>query len=369
MAGVYIHIPFCKSKCPYCDFYSYCAKEDDRKAYVTALIDEIKNLSRCGEFIEKPFKADTLYLGGGTPSVLSGEQLFEIISIAKEKFGLDSDSEITVECNPGSDIEGILPYLVKAGVNRVSLGLQSAVDLERKNLGRISTNERVRRVIQLFKDNGISNISLDIMLGVPYQTSESLEKTLDFVVNSGITHVSSYILKIEENTFFHKNYDRYEFPDEDAVCDLYLKCFERLKKEGFKHYEISNAALPGYESRHNSKYWLLEDYLGIGPGAHSFVNGKRFYFPGDTESFIKGNKALFDCIGGDCDEYIMLSLRLSSGLSLTTLKEKYGKEPVEKIKAKIPFLKEKGLLYLEGDTLSLTESGFLLSNNIIAELI
>lgn len=369
MSGIYIHIPFCKSKCPYCDFYSYCSDEADRKRYVNALINEIETLSRCGEFISSPIKADTLYLGGGTPSVLSGEELFRIIAAAKEKFGLDADSEITVECNPSSDIEEIAPHLAKAGVNRISLGLQSAVDKERKTLGRISTNERVKKVIAIFKGNGISNISLDIMLGVPYQTAESLNETLDFVISSGVKHISSYILKIEENTFFYKNYDRYDFPDEDATCDFYLQCFERLKQAGFDHYEISNAALPGFESRHNTKYWTLDNYLGIGPSAHSFIDGKRFYFPDDTEYFINGSKAVFDCTGGDCEEYIMLSLRLSKGLDLNILEKKFGNTPVDRIMKKIPFFKEKGLINFENNVLSLTEKGFLLSNNIIAELI
>lgn len=369
MSGIYLHIPFCKSKCPYCDFYSYCSKEDDRKRYVDTLINEIETLSRCSEFVTVPFKADTLYLGGGTPSVLSGEQLFRIITAVKEKFSLDADSEITVECNPSSDIEEIAPHLAKAGVNRISLGLQSAVDKERKTLGRISSNERVKNVIEVFRSNGIDNISLDIMLGVPYQTKESLDETLDFVINSGVTHVSPYILKIEENTFFHKNYDRYDFPDEDTTCDFYLQCFEKLKQAGFNHYEISNAALPHFESRHNTKYWTLDDYLGIGPGAHSFINGKRFYFPSDTEYFINGGKAIFDCNGGDYEEYIMLSLRLSKGLNLTVLKEKYSDAPIERIIKKASFLKEKGLINFDGNTISLTENGFLLSNNIIAELI
>ena len=369
MSGIYIHIPFCKSKCPYCDFYSYCSKEEERKRYVDALVNEIETLSRCGEFVTDSPKADTLYLGGGTPSVLSGEDLFRIITTAKEKFGLNSSSEITVECNPGSNIEEIAPYLAKAGVNRLSLGLQSAVDKERKALGRISTKEQVKQAIETFKKKGISNISLDIMLGVPYQTKESLDETLDFVIDSGVTHISSYILKIEENTFFHKNYDRYDFPDEDTTCDFYLQCFEKLKQAGFNHYEISNAALPGFESRHNTKYWTLDNYLGIGPGAHSFINGKRFYFPNDTEYFINGGKSIFDCNGGDCDEYIMLSLRLSKGLELTSLKEKYGNAPVDKIMKKIPFFKKKGLVNFDGNTLSLTENGFLLSNNIIAALI
>lgn len=369
MSGVYIHIPFCKSKCPYCDFYSYPKGDKEKDEYVDALVDEIKTQRRVASFAPHSFKADSLYLGGGTPSVLSGEALFRIITAAREQFLTDENAEITVECNPNSDIEGILPHLKKAGVNRISLGMQSCVEKERRLLGRASDKERILQVIDLFRKNGIDNISLDIMLGIPCQTKESLQETLNFIKETGVPHVSAYILKIEENTHFYKNRDKYDFPDEDSVCDFYKQCSDFLTKNGYEHYEISNFSKKGFESRHNTKYWLLEDYLGIGPGAHSFVDGKRFYFESDTEKFISGNPPIYDGDGGDAEEFIMLSLRLKKGLDLDELCERYGESYLSSIKKKAPLLAEKGLINFDGNALSLTESGMLLSNSIIAEFI
>lgn len=369
MGGLYIHIPFCKSKCPYCDFYSYRCKGEETSFFVEALIDEINTLERVSEFVKEPFKADTLYLGGGTPSVLSGEELYRIITAAREKFSITDNGEITVECNPASDIETLLPYLLKAGVNRISLGLQSAVDKERKALGRQSDKKRVAEVIGLLKANGITNISLDVMLGIPYQTKESLKETLDFVTESGVPHISAYMLKIEEGTHFYKNYEKYDFPDDETTIEFYNQCADALEKTGLIHYEISNFAKKGYESRHNTSYWELDNYLGLGPGAHSYFNGKRFYFPNDTQGFINGKKPVFDDLGGDCEEYIMLKLRLKKGLSLTELVKLYGEKPLAKIKGKAPFLKEQGLINFDGESLSLTRKGFLLSNSVICELI
>ena len=369
MGGIYIHIPFCKSKCPYCDFYSYRCNGEEMSLYVEALLNEINTLERVSEFVKEPFNADTLYLGGGTPSVLSGEELYKIITTAMERFSISDDSEITVECNPNSDIEHILPYLLKAGVNRISLGLQSAVDKERKALGRQSDKKRVREVIELLKSNGITNISLDVMLGIPYQTKESLKETLDFVIESGVPHISAYMLKIEEGTHFYKNYDKYDFPDDEKTIEFYNQCADALEDAGVIHYEISNFAKEGFESRHNTKYWELENYLGIGPGAHSYFNGKRFYFQSDTQGFINGERAVFDDLGGDAEEYIMLKLRLKKGFSLSELEKLYGKKPLVKIKEKAPFLKEQGLVDFDGDRITLTRKGYLLSNSVICELI
>lgn len=337
--------------------------------YVNALINELTTLDRVGELVEKPFVADTLYLGGGTPSVLSGEELYRIITVAREAFSISDNAEITVECNPNSDIEAILPHLLKAGVNRISLGLQSAVDKERRALGRQSDKKRVTEVIQLLKANGITNISLDVMLGIPHQTKESLRETLDFVIESGVPHVSAYMLKIEEGTHFYKYYDKYDFPDDERTIDFYNQCADALEKAGFIHYEISNFAREGFESRHNTKYWELENYLGIGPGAHSCFEGKRFYFPSDTQGFINGEKAVFDDMGGDAEEYIMLKLRLKKGLSLTELERIYGEAPLIRIKEKAPFLKEQGLIEYDAERLALTRRGYLLSNSVICELI
>lgn len=370
MNGIYIHIPFCRSKCPYCDFYSMRCDEETKQKYVDAVIDEIKALRRCKDLCKDIFSdADTLYLGGGTPSVLSGEQIARIVNTAKEKFNIPPTGEITIECNPGSDIEGLIPHLKACGINRVSLGMQSAVDTERKALGRSADRSRVKQVIELFKSNGITNISLDIMLGIPYQDSESLKSTLDFVKECDIPHISAYMLKIEEGTFFDTHSERYNFPDEDTVCDLYTQCADYLVSNGYYHYEISNFAKPGYESRHNTKYWKLDNYLGIGPSAHSFVNGKRFYFPNDMDEFIAGSTPLSDGTGGDRDEYIMLRLRLQEGLNIQSLITLYGEDSADSIIKKAPLLKEQGLISFDGCNVALTEKGFLLSNSVIIELL
>ncbi len=369
MNGVYIHIPFCNSKCPYCDFYSYRCKREEQEKYIDSLIDEINTWRRADEFLKGEFVADTLYIGGGTPSVLSENDLTRIITAAKKRFNMGDSPEITVECNPSSDIESLIPCFKKTGVNRVSLGMQSAVDSERRTLGRNADQKRITEVIKLLKDNGIDNISLDIMLGTPSQTSETLKKTLAFAIGCEVKHISAYILKIEDGTFFDTHKDRYDFPDDNAVCDLYEQCADTLEKAGFSHYEISNFAVPGYESRHNTKYWELENYLGIGAAAHSYIDGKRFYFKSDTESFINGEKAIFDGFGGDSEEYIMLKLRLKEGLNLTELKKLYGEKVTEKINKKAPLFKEQGFVNFDGENLSLTRKGFLVSNSIISELI
>ncbi len=369
MTGIYIHIPFCKSKCPYCNFYSYCEKTDKMAEYVNAVVEEINTLSRVEEFVCGEVFADTLYIGGGTPSVLSGEALEKIITAAKKKFHIPESGEITVECNPASNMEVLLPYLKKAGANRISLGMQSAVNSERKALGRSATAQRVRDVIDMTRKAGIENISLDVILGVPHQTEESLKETLDFCLSTSASHISTYILKIEEGTFFHKNAHRYNFPDEDAVCDFYEFCCEHLKKHGYSHYEISNFAKKGFESRHNTKYWDLENYIGIGPSAHSFYNGKRFFQPDDTDGFIKGEKAVFDCLGGDADEYIMLKLRLKKGLDLNELSRLYEQTDIKKIREKAHKLAQHGLVDFDGNTVSLTSKGFLVSNSVINEFI
>ena len=370
MNGVYLHIPFCKSKCPYCDFHSQRCDDDLRAQYTCALIDEIKTLRRTKAFLPEGFGAvDTLYIGGGTPSVLKGEELEAIITTAKNSFNVVKGAEITVECNPGSPIEDLIHTFKKCKVNRISLGMQSAVDEERRILGRNTDKQRIKHVIDLLKENDIKNISLDIMLGIPNQTKESLTHTLEFIKECNIPHVSAYILKIEEGTFFHTHSERFDFPDDDKCCELYEYCCEYLENIGLRHYEISNFASPGYESKHNTKYWTLENYLGLGPAAHSFVDGKRFYFSRDTMAFINGENAQFDCDGGDEKEYIMLRLRLQNGLKLSELSKLYSSEACEKIIKKVPLLQKHGLVSFDGETLSLTTNGALLSNSIIAELI
>lgn len=370
MKGLYIHIPFCKSKCPYCDFYSCLYKNSDADSYCDALIDEIKTGRRTKEFtINSDLSFDTVYFGGGTPSVLGAEKIGSILKAARECYNISDDAEITVECNPSTVDDEFFRKIASAGVNRISLGMQSAVDNERRKLGRFADRNQVLSAINSARKSGIENISLDVMLGVPEQTMQSLDDTIDFCIQTGVPHISAYMLSIEEGSVFHKRYDTLNLPDEDTVCDMYSHLSKSLTATGFKHYEISNFAKYGYESRHNLKYWNCDEYLGLGPSAHSFIDGKRFFFERDILSFIDGKSAAYDSTGGDKEEYIMLRLRLSDGIIFDEYKSKFDEDfPREIIKKADKFIKQ-GLVFSTEKSLSLTIDGFLISNYIISELI
>jgi oxygen-independent coproporphyrinogen-3 oxidase len=312
-------------------------------------------------------KADTLYLGGGTPSLIGGKNIAMIVRRAKALFGVDG--EITVECNPSAIEEGFFETVAKAGVNRISLGMQSAVDSERRKLGRTADRACILKCIKEARDAGIDNITLDVMLGVPGQTMESLKETIDFCLESGVPHVSAYMLKLEEGTYYYNNAEKLNLPDEDITADMYLFLSEKLTENGFNHYEISNFAKPGYEGKHNLKYWNCEEYLGIGPSAHSYVNGKRFYYPRDIDSFRMGNEPIDDGDGGDEEEYIMLRLRLSEGLDFQSYYERYHKKLPASVIEKARSFEKQGLMKVTDSSIALTREGFLLSNTIISELI
>ncbi len=363
MIGIYIHIPFCKSKCPYCDFYSFKPDETQKDSYLKAVL-------RCLEEQKAQVKdtVDTVYFGGGTPSFFGGERIKAVLDCIKENYNLVAP-EITVECNPSSASDEFFKVIAEAGVNRISMGMQSAVDSERKILGRLSKREETEKAIAFAKSHGIDNISLDIMLGVPNQTIESLDESIDFLLSSDIKHISAYMLKIEEGTPFYKMQSSFTLPDEDTVCEMYLHTVKRLSENGFMQYEISNFAKEGFESRHNLHYWRTEEYLGIGPSAHSFLNGKRFYFERDFNSFLTKPTIIYDGEGGSEEEFIMLSLRLSEGFSKEKFKKRFGKDPNEEIFKRAEVFEKNGLINITEDRISLTPEGFLLSNTIIGNLL
>ncbi len=360
--GLYVHIPFCLSKCPYCDFYSSRGDDDGFDHYTLACGEKISDaLGSLGKQI------DTVYFGGGTPSVIGSRRLSSILDSARDF--LTDDCEITAECNPSSVNAEFFSELKKAGFNRVSMGMQSAVDAERRALGRLADSQRVSRAVSEAISAGFDNISLDLMLGVPGQTLESLRESLNFCLSAGVKHISIYILKLEEGTAFYSMRDRLVLPDEDAQCELYNAAFEYLERHGYRQYEISNASLPGYESRHNLKYWNGDEYLGIGPAAHSFIDGKRFYYPRDLEYFIGGGSPIDDGDGGSFDEYLMLRLRLAQGLTEEGVMRRFGFPIPEGVRITADKYKQRGLLTADADGIRLTRAGFLLSNTIIADLI
>lgn len=360
--GLYIHIPFCKSKCPYCDFYSLKKGEHNCVDYVFAVKASLKNWAQ-----KTHRKADTLYFGGGTPSLLGGDKITELVAAAKEHFVCDG--EVTVECNPSCVEDDFFEKIAFAGVNRISLGMQSAVDDERKRLGRIADVRAVERAISLAQRAGIDNISLDVMLGIPDQSKKSLKETLTFCVNSSAKHISAYMLKLEEGTWFYENVQKLNLPDDDLTADMYLQMVDFLGNNGFEQYEISNFAKVGYESRHNLKYWNCEEYLGIGPSAHSFLDEKRFYYPRDISVFERGEPPVDDGDGGEQEEYIMLRLRLSEGLVFEQCEKRFADFSKKEYLDKVEPLKRAGLVRADEKSISLTPRGFLISNAVIEKII
>lgn len=359
--GIYIHTPFCRSKCPYCGFYSERA---DRQAYDEYTLSVVSAMEKYS--VELCREADTLYLGGGTPSLLGGKNIALIIAAAKRLFHVDG--EITVECNPSCVEDGFFDTVAEAGANRVSIGLQSAVDSERRQLGRLSDARRVAEVIRDLRASGIGNISLDVMIGIPKQTPESLAETLEFCAQVSLPHVSAYMLSLEKGTYFYKNAARLELPDEDMTARLYEQCGDFLCGKGYVNYEISNFAMPGFESRHNLKYWNCEEYLGIGPAAHSFIDGKRFFYPRDRQYFMDGGEPVSDGEGGSREEYVMLRLRLAEGIVFADYEKRFGEKlPSGAVAAASAFAAD-GLMRVTDRSMSLTRRGFLLSNPIIAEI-
>lgn len=340
-AGLYIHIPFCFSKCPYCDFYSTKYTPTAADAFAEKLKGQMQDYT--GSF-------DTVYFGGGTPSILEPQMLTGILQAVRDHFAIDPAAEITVECNPSKDLTGDMEQYAAAGINRVSIGMQSAVDRERFALGRRAGSGEVARTVAAAKAVGITNISLDVMLGTPKQTPDSLEETFAFIARMQVTHISAYLLKIEPGTPFDRLQAKLALPEEDTVCQMYLQTVERLGQLGFAQYEISNFARPGYESRHNLKYWLLEPYLGLGPSAHSLWNGRRFYFDRDWIWQDEGP-------GGDREEQILLGLRLNRGIPEDWL----TRDPTPYIAG--------GFMRRANGRISLTPRGMLVSNTILAELL
>ena len=359
--GLYIHIPFCLRKCPYCDFYSLEYNEELKAQYISAVVNCIEHYSDRSKIV------DSIYFGGGTPSLLTEKDVFQILETADKCFTV-SNAEITMEANPSSStFEKLLGYR-KSGVNRLSFGVQSLNNLELSDLGRLHDSKTAVEAINNAKIAGFNNLSADLMLGISRQTEESLTDSISALSSLDIQHVSAYMLSIEETTPYAKTKSSLLLPDEEKTADLYLVACNELQRYGFEQYEISNFAKKGFESRHNLKYWQLEEYLGIGPAAHSFYNGKRSYYPRDIEKFITGDFSMIcDDTFDPCEEYIMLSLRLKSGLDLKTACE-YGVN-TEKLLEKAQRFISQNLVVLDNEHLYLTKEGFLVSNYIISELI
>lgn len=359
MTGLYIHIPFCASKCGYCDFYSVTDRSG-RRAYADTVLREIRSYAGRG------LRADSLYFGGGTPSMMEAELLGEMIAACREVFALEG--EITAEANPDSVSPGWLSALRKAGANRISFGAQSANEKELAALGRRHSAARIGEAVREAREAGFARISLDVMLGIPHQVPESLHRTLESFAAAGVGHISAYLLKIEPGTPFARNGMQRLCPDEDAAADLYLQTVRELARMGFAQYEISNFAKPGEECRHNLKYWQAEDYIGFGPAAHSLLEGRRFYHPRGLDAYLisGGTNTVDDGPGGGPAERLMLGLRLAAGVDLRKLG--LPEAACARLQKRADSFRRAGLMRA-GPLFCLTPEGFLVSNAIIGTLL
>lgn len=355
-AGLYVHVPFCLRKCPYCNFYSVSAKPELLEAYTEAVCRNLRAYSADAA-------VDTVYFGGGTPSLLSPEQIGRILDTAAEQFSLSAHAEVTLETNPATVTGKQLYQLRRQGVNRLSLGVQSLDAGQLQRLGRLHTAQDAIETVEQAAAAGFENISCDLMLALPGQTPWELEQTIRQLTALPIVHVSAYLLKVEPGTPFAMGHTAEHCPDEDTAADLYLQTVALLEQAGFLQYEISNFAKPGFESRHNCKYWHCEPYLGIGPSAHSCWNGTRFSVPPSVEAFLQSpvqETELEDAQPCTQEEQIMLGMRLTEGVPAAWLGEKM---PLAERFCQAGFLRKRG------DHIAFTPKGFLVSNTILAELL
>lgn len=373
--GLYVHIPFCLKKCAYCDFCSFERFSlDDIGEYTEALCREI-----CGYKREPKLEIDTIFFGGGTPSVLPTTEFEKIVSAIRSTFDLTFLSEFTVEVNPKTLNSEKIAAFVASGVNRISIGLQSVHENELKKLGRVHTFEDFLHTFNLVRSSGISNVSIDLMYGIPDQTLQSLRESVDAVLQLKPQHLSLYSLILEEGTPLYERANDLRIPDEDNVADMYDLCCEMLSSAGYSHYEVSNYSLPGFQCHHNVKYWNTDGYIGVGVAAHSYFEGKRYFNGGSRldEDSLKNYKIA--SLGGDtfasdektdeiC-EYIMLRLRLKDGIIFSEYRERFGEDFRSGREDKIRLFSANGLAELDDISFRLTERGFFLSNAIIAEIL
>ncbi len=366
--GVYVHVPYCVRKCSYCDFCSFPPDSaPDRRAYIDALLQEM-DLYR-----DRKLVVDTVFFGGGTPSLLTPDELSKILSHIREVFCVAPDAEITLEANPGTVTRESMHSIVKAGVNRVSLGLQSVHENEMKILGRIHNYDDFLTAYAIVRELGIDNINVDLMYAIPSQTLESLSETVDRVLSLSPEHVSLYSLILEEGTPLCDRRDSLELPDEDTEIAMYSLVTDKLRRAGYLHYEISNYARPGRESRHNLRYWRGGRYLGFGISAYSYFDGVRFGNTRDPELYLSGKGIAVDSEVIDSEreayEYVMLGLRLGEGISLTDYRARFGRDFLDGRRESIDRLTAMGYAMQNGDRLQLTERGFYVNNAILTELI
>ena len=371
--GLYVHIPFCLRKCNYCDFYSLaCPNKRNLTEYVSCICAHMEREAH----LYRNFSVDTIFFGGGTPSILDCDDFKRICDTIKKCFKLTQGAEFSIEANPCTVTREKLETIKSCGVNRISIGLQSANEDELKVLGRLHSLDDFERAFSLAREVGFDNISVDIMFALPEQTTEKLSKTIDYVSKFEPEHISSYCLKIESGTPFSKM--DLVLPNEDTQYEMYLEMCKRLKSLGYEQYEISNFAKDGHRCAHNLKYWLSNEYVGFGPASHSFFGGVRYSFEGDIQKYCSAiqdggvPKKVLEEVNDPTfeermDEYVMLRMRLADGVSLDEFKARFGIEfdsvyDIEKYEKSNHIIRKNG-------TVSFSTEGFFVSNFILSDIL
>ncbi len=368
--GIYIHIPFCNGKCYYCDFTSFPLRKNNEIAtYIDLLTKEIEIYTK----YESAKEVDTIYFGGGTPSILTPLFIEQVLNKIFKNFKIKKETEITIECNPENLTFDYLKNIKKAGINRVSTGIQTFNNHILKTIGRRGDKKAILNALEYLFKSDIKNISIDLMYGLPYQTKEEFLSDIEFILKTEVKHISIYALHLDKRTPLYRIYQKNPeiFPDEDSIREMYLEAREKIIKKGFIHYEISNFALKGYECRHNLKYWKMENYIGFGVSAVSFENRFRRKNTSNLHNYLKLlKKEIIPVIYAEkvegiklLNEKLMLGLRLIRGVKKSEIKK-----ILEKKKYIIKNYKKEGFIVETQDYIRLTPEGIIISNRIISDL-
>ena len=373
MAGIYIHIPFCKKRCTYCDFYTEVAP-----TFIPTLIDSIvKELNLRKDYLQPDTPISTIYFGGGTPSILNQEQFSRIFEAIYSLYEVAKDAEITFEANPDDLTPEFLHSIRVLPFNRISIGVQSFDDKDLKRINRRHSSKQALEAIKNVQNAGFSNISIDLIYGLPFQTVEAWGNQLDIALSLQVQHVSAYGLTYEEGTALWKQRENGEIEtvDDISMNAMYLLLVEKMKQKGFEAYEISNFALPNYRSRHNSSYWKQEPYLGVGPSAHSYDLASRQWNIASIKEYIKAidlNSTFFEreelTLNDRYNDFVMVTLRTSEGLDVKDMENEFGTELTEYCLRNIKTYIEGGQVYYLEGKLRLTVEGIQISNLILIQL-
>lgn len=371
--SAYIHIPFCKSKCFYCDFASFSGIEEIIPHYIDALKHEISNVAASNSPLE------TVYFGGGTPTILPASALIDILRLLNDRFGILHDAEITIEANPGTVNIEKLTDLRGGGFNRLSIGVQSFDDRILTRIGRIHTADEALSAFKTAKAAGFDNVSIDLMYALPDQSTDDWKRTLETAFSLKPEHISLYELTVEEGTVFgnQRKQCNLKLPDEDIQIEMYLTAIETLTSAGYEHYEISNFALPGYRSRHNQVYWRNEPYYGFGAGASGYVEGVRYNNISDPSNYMNSVRLTGRAVESSesitgkelMGETVMLGLRMLDGLDLNLFESRFGVDIYDVYPEELNNLISRGLAEIVDRHLRLTRSGLFIANEVMAEFL